>query len=290
MNKLKKVAAVLSAFICITTSLSYLSTSVAAKETSISQTVDYGQATRKSGLANIKSNLYYSDKFDGVSIPVLKKSRTIKKCFQMSDNDILIIPSGKTLTIQGGANIDGTIYIEKGGKLVLDKYSVNLTGKIMCFGTISVKNGTLFCYDESLLYVADGGKFTAADRGGNEKELNGRILTEPGANVVCLGTCNIPDPTFAAEPIAAVYCRMEFGGSSKKILPANVDLNNLLSVNCNTGSGFGDGDFADVYTILFSGGGCVCYTANGSTKDGWSSIGGVDVQMMNYFLNDYHSN
>ncbi|MDE6031737.1 MAG: hypothetical protein K2G32_08965, partial [Oscillospiraceae bacterium] len=206
-----------------------------------------------------------------------------------SENEKLIIPSGKTLTLRGGANIDGTIYIEEGGKLVFDKFSVNLTGKIMCFGTVSVTQGTLYCGDGSMLYVAEGGKFTAADRGGDENELNGRITMEPGADVVCLGTCNIPDPTFAAEPVAAVYCRVEFGGYSKKVSEVKTDLSDLLSVKCSTDAGFGDGDFADVYTILFSGGSCVSYTADGTIEDGWSNIGGVNVQMMANLLSDYHS-
>ncbi len=289
MNKSSVLATVLAAFLCITASSTYLSSNAVAQSTGITETIDFRQASKKSTLANFKSNLYYSDKFEDVSVPVLKKSRTLKNCFQMSENDMLIIPSGKTLTLQGGANIDGTIFIEKGGKLVLDKFSVNLTGKIVCFGTISVKNGTMYCGDDSLLYVADGGKFTAADRGGNETELNGRILTDHCADVVCLGSCNIPDPTFTAEPVAAVYCRMEFGGYSKKISEAKSKLPDLLSVNCNTGAGFGYEDFADVYTILFSGGSCVTYTANGSLEDGWSNIGGVDVQMMANFLSDYHS-
>lgn len=289
MNKSTILATVLAAFLCITASSTYLSSNAVAQSTGITETIDFRQASKKSTLANFRSNLYYSDKFEDVSVPVLKKSRTLKNCFQMSENDMLIIPSGKTLSLQGGANIDGTIFIEKGGKLVLDKFSVNLTGKIMCLGTVSVKNGTLYCGDDSLLYVAEGGKFTAADRGGNETELNGRILADPCANVVCLGTCNIPDPTFEAEPVAAVYCRMEFGGYSKKISEAKSKLSDLLSVKCNTGAGFGYEDFADVYTILFSGGSCVTYTANGSLEDGWSNIGGVDVQMMANFLSDYHS-
>lgn len=288
-KRIVALSAVLAAFLCITTSSTYLSSNAAAQNMVISETIDFRQASKKSTLTNFKSNLYYSDKFEDVSVPVLKKSRTLKNCFQMNENDILIIPSGKTLTLQGGANINGTIFVEKGGKVIFDKLSVNLTGKIVCFGTISVKNGTLYCGDDSLLYVAGGGKFMAADRGGDENGLNGRILTDPCANVVCLGTCNIPDPTFTAEPVAAVYCRMEYDGYSKKTSDVTAQLPDLLSVKCNTGLGFGYGEFADVYTILFSGGSCVTYTANGSLKEGWSNIGGVDVQMMANFLSDYHS-
>lgn len=289
MNKSTRLAAIFAAFICITILSASLSENASAQDTTVSEIVNFGQASKKSTLSNFKSCLYYSDKFEDVSVPVLKKSRVLKNCFTMSENEKLIIPSGKTLTLRGGADIDGTIYIEEGGKLVLDKFSVNLTGKIMCFGTVSVTNGTLYCGENSMLYVAEGGKFTAADRGSDESGLNGRVTAEPVSDVVCLGTCNIPDPTFAAEPVAAVYSRVEFGGYSKKVSEVKTDLSDLLSVKCNTGAEFGDGDFADVYTVLFSGGSCVSYTADGTIEDGWSNIGGVNVQMMANLLSDYHS-
>ncbi len=110
MNKSTILATVLAAFLCITASSTYLSSNAVAQSTGITETIDFRQASKKSTLANFRSNLYYSDKFEDVSVPVLKKSRTLKNCFQMSENDMLIIPSGKTLSLQGGANIDGTIF------------------------------------------------------------------------------------------------------------------------------------------------------------------------------------
>ncbi len=258
----------------------------AADTVSVSETVDFGQAAKKSPLSKIKSDLFYFQTEDD-KIPVLKKSRKIKNCFIIDEDETLIIPKGKTLTLCGGADIAGNIYIESGGKLVLDKFSVNLTGNIMCSGTISVKNGTLYCFDDSTLYVDKNGSFTAADGGGTEEELNGRIGAEHGANVVCLGKCNIPDPTFAAEPVSAVYCRQEFGGYVKKVQTVT-DISKILEVKC--GSDPSEiADFADCYTVLFSGGGCVAYTANGTVENGWSNIAGVDVGLINSALREFNA-
>lgn len=297
MNIAKRSAAVLAAVLCIATTPAYLTQKATAQETEnwwgdteISETVAWGRAAEDRRLSSIKSCLYYSDNIesDDIVIPVLKKSRTIKNHFVMSANDKLIIPSGKTLTLTGGAYLDGTIYIEEGGMLLIDKYSTYVDGKIICFGTIGVTNGTFSCCDNSLLYVAKGGELLEA--GDFTHEIDGKIGATEGANVVCLGHCNIPDPTFSAEPVAAAYCDWGFGGNAKEVSTiTNKDkLSKLLDVKCNTSAEFFDDDFADVYTILFSGGGCVTYTANGDTSYGWTNIGGVYVQVMNKYLTDYH--
>ena len=301
MAKVKKAAAAFAACLCIASSAAYLSVSAAAADDITYDSVVFGQTAAKSTIYKLKNSLYYSDRFmniwnmDDIKIPVLKKNRVVKNCLEMSENDELIIPAGRTLTLHGGADIRGTIYIENGGKLLLDRYSVDLYGKIVCFGTIEVTGGTLCCSDDSLLYVAEGGEFIAVDRGVHEDGVfNSRITASEYSTVVCLGECNIPDPTFAGEPIAAVYYRMDSGGTYKKVSNATSELPDLLSVKFNTELlGDSDSDFcmdyADIYTIMFSGGNCVRFIANGSLKKGWRYIDGVDVQLMTSFLNDYHA-
>lgn len=248
--------------------------------------VSFGKAAKRSGLSRIKSSLFYSD-CDFTEIPVLKKSRTIKNCFVLDRRETLIIPDGKTLTLRGGADIDGDIYIEKGGKLVLDYFSVTLRGDIVCFGDLSVTGGTLYCADGSMIYVAEGGSFTAADDGGTAEEINARVETDLGANVVCFGECNITDPTFAAEPVAAVYCRWEYGGATKEVSPVE-NPDDILSIKYSTDTAFSDMDFADCYTVFFSGGGCILYVADGNISGGWSNIGNVNLEIANSALKDYH--
>ncbi|MBQ8171263.1 MAG: hypothetical protein IJZ95_04660 [Oscillospiraceae bacterium] len=253
--------------------------------------VVYGQSASRSYLTSIKKNLSYSQISEDIRVPVLAKSRTLKKCFVLKENQTLVIPSGKTLTLTGGANIAGKLYIEKGGKLVLKKYQLNLTGSIVCDGKLSITGGTLACFDDSMLFIGESGSFTATDRGVIEQELNGRICCDNGADVVCLGTTNIPDPTFAAEPVAAIHTRIDFGGAVKKVSPVTANINSLLPsvVGYDSSTELGDGDFADCYTVLFSGGSCVKLTANGNISNGWSSIGNVNIQIMQIALDVYRS-
>lgn len=259
------------------------------------EVVAYGRAAQKSYLSSIKSDLYYAkiqpEEFvpDAIKIPVLNKSRELKKYFTLKKDEVLVIPAGKTLTITGGADINGTVYIEKGGRLNLQKYSVTLAGSIVCDGVIAVTGGTLWCADGSLLYIGRSGQFTARDRGGDEEELNGRIDSSPRANVVCVGATNIPDPTFDGTPAAAIYHRDEFGGSVRKTSVMTGDIESLLDVGYDTSDDYGDGDFADYYTILFSGGASVVFTAEGKLTSGWNRIGNVNVQLMSAALRKYRS-
>ena len=251
----------------------------------------WGQAAQERGLVHIKSNLYYAevDEWTGLRIPVLKKSRAIKNCFVLKENECLVIPSGKTLKLTGGADIYGSIYIEDGGRLVLDKLSTYLSGTIVCYGDISVTNGTLTCMNGSTLYIAESGSLTASDRGVCEDGLSGRVGTDMyGANVVCLGECNIPDPTYAAEPVAAVYCRTEFGGVVKSVEVITSGISELLETELTASEYYEDSSFYDLYTVFFSGGGCVDFAAVGSRRLGWSSIGGANVQSLNHAARIYH--
>ncbi len=251
----------------------------------------WGQAAEKRGLVNIRSNLYYAlvDEWADIKVPVLKKSRTIKNCFVLNDNECLVIPAGKTLKLTGGADIRGDIYIEDGGRLVIDKLSTYLSGTIVCHGDISVTNGTLTCTNGSTLYIAESGSLKASDRGVDAGGLNGRVGTDMyGASVVCLGECNIPDPTFASDPVVAVYCRTEFGGVVKKTEVMTDGLDALLDTELTTDTYYGDSSFYDLYTVLFSGGGCVDFVAIGNIGLGWSSIGGANVQSLTHAARIYH--
>ncbi len=135
-----------------------INTRVAALEIDPIEVVMFGKADKKSYISSMKSSLYYAeigglnyaDIEETLSIPVLDKSRTLKKCFTMKRGDVLVIPAGKTLTLTGGADIAGTIYIEEGGKLLLERFSVTLTGSILCDGELSVTGVTLLCGRDSL--------------------------------------------------------------------------------------------------------------------------------------------
>lgn len=269
--------------------------------------VVFAVAGQKSALANLKSTLAYpipngstlqewwgEDPSVDESMPVLTKSRTLKKYFQLKQGETLIIPKGKTLTITGGADIRGDIYIEKGGRLLLKHGSVSLFGNILCEGTLKVTGGTLVGFDGSLLYISKTGKFTAADRGITELEdgyeINGRIDILPGANAVCFGKTNIPVPYLESEPVAAVYKQQSFGGAhiQTEIVTDSSRLNEVVGTPVRTNFEYSDMDFAEYYTVLFSGGGTVTYGASGTIENGFNKIGGVDVQLIHGVLDSFH--
>lgn len=285
----KIISALIACVMAICISFTAFAESTVTTSAPEAQVITWGQAAQKRGLANIKSNLFYAevDEWLGIEIPVLKTSRTIKNCFVLKENESLVIPAGKTLKLTGGADIHGSIYIEEGGRLVLDKLSVILTGDIVCYGDISITNGTLACRDGSMLYIAESGSLKASDCGVCKDGLNGRISADIRADVVCLGSCNIPDPTFAAEPIAAIYCRTEFGGVIKETsVVSSENIAAVLKTKCASEMSY-DGSFSDHYTVLFSGGGCIDYVAYGNIDSGWSSIGGCNVEAMNCALSAY---
>lgn len=279
---------------CITASavtLAAAAENISASSAAEPVPIVWGQVSQERGLVHIKSNLYYAQDVEWLDaeVPVLKKSRTIKNCFVLKENESLVIPTGKTLKLTGGADIHGDIYIEDGGRLVIDKLSTYLTGTIICYGDISVTNGTFTCMNGSTLYIAESGSLKANDRGLDADVLNCRVGTDMyGASVVCLGECNVPDPTFEAEPVAAVYCRTEFGGAVKEANMMTYGLDALLKTELTTSTYYEDSSFYDRYTVLFSGGGCVDFVAMGSIKSGWSSIGGANVQAMGHAARIYH--
>lgn len=269
--------------------------------------VVFAQAGQKCSLANLKSTLAYpipngstlqewwgEDSSADESMPVLTKSRTLKKCFQLKQGETLIIPKGKTLTLTGGANIHGDIYIEKGGRLLLKHDALSLFGRIICEGTLEVTGGTFTGFDGSLLYVTEAGKFTAADRGITELddgcEINGRIDILAGANAVCFGKTNIPVPYLESEPVAAVFKKQSFGGAyvQTERITDSTRLNAVVGTPIRTGFEYSDMDFAEFYTVLFSGGGTVTYTASGTIDNGFNEIGGVDVQLIRGVLDTWH--
>ncbi|MGN1341016.1 MAG: hypothetical protein ACI4WS_12050 [Oscillospiraceae bacterium] len=267
--------------------------------------VVFAVAGTKSSLSSLKSSLAYpmpnmyaewwsDEMYAEEAIPVLAKSRTLKKNFQLKQDEKLIIPNGKTLTLTGGADIRGTIYIENGGRLLLKHGTLSLFGNILCEGRIHVTGGTLLCHEDSMLYIFEEGKFTAADRGITELddgyEINGRIDILAGANAVCFGTTNIPVPYLDSEPVAAVYKKQSFGGAQlqTEVITDSARLNELMDVPFNTSFELCEGSFADYYTVLFSGGGAVTYRALGNIGGGFDMVGNVDVQMIHAVLDSWH--
>lgn len=289
MKRFFAKAAALFIAAAVSTAVLPASGSFAADSIDFTTRVSFGQAAEKCTLKSFKSCLTYAGT-EHNNAPVLNKSRTLKKLFCLSKDETLIIPKGKTLKLTGGADIDGTIYIEKGGKLVLEKFSVRLNGSIFCDGKISVTGGTLYCADNSLLFINKPGSFNVADTGYDAEydEYNGRIDTAIGADTICFGKTNYPSPTFSSNPVAAVHRSVEFGGAKVKTELYTGDLNDLLkSTSSYKEYDIWASDFFEAYTVLFDGGSSLDFAG---TKDkSWESIGGVNVSWLAQILDVYRN-
>ncbi len=213
---------------------------VSASAQDNAEVVAFGQEAQKCSLKNLKTILYRYDSKNGT--PILRKTRLIKKCFILGEDEALIIPKGVTMTLNGGAVIKGKIYIENGGKLVLKRYSVDLYGSIVSDGTVSVTNGTLTCYASSLLYIGEKGKFDCPGGYDQEAEMfTGQIWNAAQADTICLGKNTYNNPLFDGTPIAAVGYNYVCDGTQIEKLDNVSDLAALLPgvVGYGTYSGMG---------------------------------------------------
>lgn len=258
---------------------------VSASAQDNSGVVAFGQEAQKCSLKNLKNILYRYDGENGT--PILKKTRLIKKCFILGEDEALIIPNGVTLTLNGGAVIKGKIYVENGGKLVLKRYSVDLYGSIVSDGTVSVTNGTLACFADSLLYIGEKGKFDCPVGYDDEAKIfTGQIWNAAQADTICLGKNTYNNPMFDGTPIAAVGYNYVCDGTRIEKLDNVSDPAVLLpgAVGYGTYSVWAD-DYYDAYTVMFAGGGTVKYV--GDPEKGWKYIDDVPVSFYTAQLNKY---
>lgn len=141
----------------------------------------------------------------GRSVSVLNKNVSFQNTFIMESGDFLVIPKGKTLRLNGGAEIKGSIYIENGGKLIFAGGRTFIDGTIVSDGTILRHMNTAVIYVNGALYVSPQGKLTEKDYGGAMAFEAGDTTTRSRTgSIVCLGKTNSKSKDVAAKPVAAV--------------------------------------------------------------------------------------
>ena len=133
----------------------------------------------------------------------------------MKTGDYLVIPRGKTLRLKNGAELDGNIYIENGGKLILEKGWFFVRGTIISDGTIVVYTGGENAYIggaampvSGALYVSEKGRLIEkkSDGTGLQVEFSSRISRSDNGTVVCLGKTNCKYGDIGKTPVSAVVC------------------------------------------------------------------------------------
>ncbi len=148
-------------------------------------------------------------------VSVLNKSVRIQNTLVMETGDYLVIPRGKTLRLKNGAELDGNIYIENGGKLILEKGWFFVRGTIISDGTIVVYIGGENAYIggaampvSGALYVSEKGRLIEkkSDGTGLQVEFSSRISRSDNGTVVCLGKTNCKYGDIGKTPVSAVVC------------------------------------------------------------------------------------
>lgn len=148
-------------------------------------------------------------------VSVLNKSVRIQNTLVMKTGDYLVIPCGKTLRLKNGAELDGNIYIENGGKLILEKGWFFVRGTIISDGTIVVYTGGENAYIggaampvSGALYVSEKGRLIEkkSDGTGLQVEFSSRISRSDNGTVVCLGKTNCKYGDIGKTPVSAVVC------------------------------------------------------------------------------------
>ena len=128
---------------------------------------------------------------------VEKSMRLNKSILKLSDTDVMYIPKGKALYIAKGADLDGSIYIRKGGYLILEDGDTRLDGNIVCDGYLTIKNNaTLTLGSKSMLFIGGTGRLNVA------KDKN--VIVSTGADIACIGTENLTDTRIGTKVVSAI--------------------------------------------------------------------------------------
>lgn len=116
-------------------------------------------------------------------VSVLNKSVRIQNALVMETGDYLVIPCGKTLRLKNGAELDGNIYIENGGKLILEKGWFFVRGTIISDGTIVVYTGGENAYTGGAAMPVSGALYVSEKWRLIEKKSDGTGLIIDASNI-----------------------------------------------------------------------------------------------------------
>lgn len=236
----------------------------------------------RTALSKLKSvtSIAPDDIFDG-EISVLNKSVSISKILDIADSELLAIPSGKTLALKNGAEINGDIYVEKGGKLTFSGGEFTINGSIVSDGTVTLKSAAnVLVYGN--VYVPSAGKLSV----GSDEKL---AIGENG-KIVCLGKTNSKLLDIAAKPIAAVLKSTDIAG---RAFNTEVVMDNFDGVipdpdKYYTQSEIPAGGGSSTLYLFFDNGVCVSADKIGIKTDSenYTSICGVSVRYAKTALSD----
>ncbi|MCM1335725.1 MAG: hypothetical protein NC084_13025 [Bacteroides sp.] len=152
-------------------------------------------------------------------VTILNQKVSVSDRLVMEEGDYLVIPSGAALYLKDGAELGGSVYIEHGGKLVLEGGRVDLNGAIVSDGTVTVYTGESENEYGGAVLIVSGTFYTSPDGRLTEKKEDGtgsfdviysdRIMRNIYGLIVCLGKTNCDNGDVAKKPVAAVVNQRE---------------------------------------------------------------------------------
>lgn len=183
----------------------------------------------------------------------LAKSRAVKNTLVVAQDETLYVPAGTKLTLKAGAQINGALVIEEGGALSVKGGSLDVYGKVLCFGKLTVgAKAKLRVMTDALLFAAQDSAVT----------IKGVIAKGEFADAVCLGRFTPPEQSeqlvnaYCPNAAAAVVCRSDpFEGrlqSSEPVADITVPAEYIAAPLPDGGSG-------EVLSVLYSNGSSVSF-------------------------------
>lgn len=133
----------------------------------------------------------------------------------------LIIGENVSLTLQNGADISGTVYIESGGKLLLAGGGVTVSGSGMVFS-----DGTLSINKAAELRVSGGGTVFVGKGGTMRTTAEKSLSFDEFSNIVCIGRTNSKNAVISRKAVDAYIYEsgeIHIDKAPSKLLPSGND-------------------------------------------------------------------
>lgn len=189
----------------------------------------------------------------------LIKDRKVKKgSLAIEADDVLTVSAGTTLTLNCGAHIDGTLYIQQGGKLVVNGGSVIVCGNLVSDGDIRIKK-------DAGLSLRPGSMFLVNNSG--SLDIKSESFSAYMSNYACYGKATAEYLSDAEMEALAPDPVMALVSAKGKQLQTVTDKKTLASYTANLGNYADSTEAATQVTLVFDNGSVFRMTKLGNTTD-----------------------
>lgn len=204
---------------------------------------------------------------DGAKVTTLSKSKTLKNSeLKLAADEMLIIGENVSLTLQNGADISGTVYIESGGKLLLAGGGVTVSGSGMVFS-----DGTLSINKAAELRVSGGGTVFIGKGGTMRTTAEKSLSFDEFSNIVCIGRTNSKNAVISRKAVDAYIYengKLRVDKNPSELLPSGNDFCTDLVKS---------GESTQKLIFVFDSGACIKAE---KVNDRFANIGGCNTAIV----------